>query len=151
MKHSVLVALGVAALLIAGCGSDVRYDVETDYLVPGATMAAPALTDEQLNDKAFLEYVRRRHPDLQVTDGDKIITIAEAFCRMYDQGGTREDATRLIREAAGARSMYTSKELRTISGSGVAAFCPEHVNKLRQPPAQPAAHQPTPAGAVFSG
>jgi hypothetical protein len=50
---------------------------------------------------------------------------------MYDQGGATEDAKRLIRGAIGARSMYTSEELATISGSGVAAFCPEHVNKLR--------------------
>jgi hypothetical protein len=131
LKYSAVAVLGAASLLIAGCGSGARADVASDYLIPGATMAAPALTDEELHEEAFLEYVRRAHPGLYSTDGDRIVTIATTFCRMYDQGGATEDAKRLIRGAIGARSMYTSEELATISGSGVAAFCPEHVNKLR--------------------
>jgi hypothetical protein len=132
LKHPAAVMLGIAALLVTGCGTDARADEATDYLTPGAVLPAPALTNEELHEKAFLDYVRRAHPALQFADGDRIITIATTFCRMYDQGGAADDAHRLIRAARGTGTMYTVEELATISGSGVASFCPEHVDELRR-------------------
>ncbi|RJU00849.1 DUF732 domain-containing protein [Arthrobacter frigidicola] len=131
MKHPAVVVLGIAGLLLAGCGTDARTDATADYLTPGVKVAVSALTDQELHEKAFLDYVRREHPDLQFMKGDQIITIAMSFCRMYDQGGAAQDASSLIR-AGDATGSYTTEELKTISGAGVASFCPQHVNKFRQ-------------------
>ncbi len=131
MKHPAIVVLGVVGLLLAGCGTDARTDSTADYLTPGVEVAVSALTDEELHEKAFLDYVRRVHPELQFMKGDQILTIAMSFCRMYDQGGAAQDASSLIRAGDGSGS-YTADELKTISGAGVASFCPQHVNTFRQ-------------------
>lgn len=83
--------------------------------------------DEQV-EEVFLSQVRESHPNLEYTEGDSMIEIAKSFCVMFDNGAESSEINDFILIGAGVA--YSLTELLSIYGAGVAAFCPEHVEKI---------------------
>ena len=79
-------------------------------------------------DAVFIGQITKAHPGLQYEDAEGMITIGKSFCTMYDNGATTSRINEFILGVAGVA--YTMPQLVAMHGTGVGAFCPEHLSKL---------------------
>ena len=126
------ISLAVAALMMAGCSAPTA---ESSTPAP-TTSAAPATsspaaetkTREEQVDDTYVNTLQEDNPGLTVAQPADLISIGKGFCTMYDGGATSSDVNSYILTAAGLA--YTVKELISMHGGAVGAYCPEHIDKL---------------------
>lgn len=92
--------------------------------VPEVEPTLPADFQENL----FLDFVRDEHSILvDVPDAD-LLELAENICTAYDNGAVNDDISLLIVQNSNNESEMAA--FATVHGAGVAAFCPEHTDKV---------------------
>ncbi len=124
--------MALAALTLSGCTAP-----ETVTVSPAlASTTAPATTkpaietkpmSEQIDD-VYVSMLLEENPGLAVAEPEDLIAIGKSFCTMYDGGATSSDVNSFILTAAGPG--YTLKELVSMHGGAVGAYCQEHLDKL---------------------
>lgn len=124
--------MALAALMLAGCTAPA---IVAESSAPVPTAAPPTIApavetkprSEQIDD-IYVDSLQEDHPGLTVAEPADLIDIGKGFCTMYDGGATSSDVNSYILTASGFA--YTVKELVSMHGGAVGAYCPEHLDKL---------------------
>jgi hypothetical protein len=126
------ISMALAALTLAGCSAP-----ETVAVSPAAVSTSvpasikPAVETKSISeqiDDVYVSMLQEDNPGLAVAEPEDMIAIGKAFCTMYDGGATSSDINNYILTAAGPG--YTLKELISMHGGAVGAYCQEHLDKL---------------------
>lgn len=80
-------------------------------------------------EEVYLSQLRETHASLTTAADDSLVGIGEGVCDIYDKGNSSDDVNNFL--AIGAGVAYTLKELASMHGAAVAAFCPEHLPTLQ--------------------
>lgn len=132
LGNTFMISMALASLTLAGCTAPATVAV-TPAPVPTTAPVTSAATVETKSraeqiDDIYVDSLQEDHPGLTVAEPADLIDIGKGFCTMYDGGATSSDVNSYILTAAGIA--YTVKELISMHGGAVGAYCPEHMDKL---------------------
>ena len=133
--------LALPALLLTGCSSGpavAEPSVSVQQAAPSPSAkptptptATKAATREDQIKELYLENIYDSEPALRAAnDGESLVSIGQGFCDMYDGGAKGSDINDFILKGAGWA--YTVRQLVSVHGSAVGAYCPEHIEKMSQ-------------------
>lgn len=126
-----LVAVAPLLLALAGCSAAGAEPAPTVTVTVAAEAPTPAETEktraEQIDD-IYLGSLYKSDSGLKAFDRAELVKFGKRFCDVYDTGGTSSDINRIILKAAGV--IYTARQMVTIHGAAVGAYCPEHISKI---------------------
>lgn len=130
-KHWLSIA-GIAALL-TGCsagetGAGQVKETTAATTTPATSAPASDSTREKQVEAVFLKIVRDGNAGLDSAADADLVELAKSICELYKGGASGADVNDSLSKGAGVT--YTLKELVSINGSGVAAFCPEYTDRL---------------------
>lgn len=101
--------------------------VTTSPATAPTTTPVEASRDKQV-EAVFLKLVRDGNAGLSSAADADLIELAKSICALYKGGASGSEVNDILYKGSGVT--YTLKELASLNGSGVAAFCPEYMDKL---------------------
>ena len=124
--------LVVAGLCLVGCSTE-KIIVMPASTVPVSTVRVSTTVDTVDDEEAFLIFVKEE-TDLEYFFTDSImVDIAKLVCEALGNGMTGKDIVRMLYETGTSSGLSTEQivDLGSLSGAGVAAFCPQYESLLK--------------------
>jgi hypothetical protein len=127
MRYLIAILLGIT-LIAPACSSEDKQPQSKSTSVEEKT---------QTPDQAFLGELHREFPDQLGVSDDGLIQVAKAACKTLDQGSSVESL--FFEIGAAADSPAETKLFAEAASEGIATYCPEHVQAVRDAAAKQAA------------